>query len=287
MRRKGIVMMKMKRKKKKTKPTYVNVNNINTKSIKKKKFFTQNIVNVDKPLTHINHADKFITIPINIKEASPQIFILMLECIYTSQIKTIGKDGSRTLIQLMQLAKKYEIQTLRNVCESLLHSRMTPRDALSLYSKYPDITENIVEENISSLVHSNEFLDLDEECIIRIVKSNVIDISELELFNAVIKWCVKECNRRNIKDSHENRREVLKNILIHIRFPLFTTEQIASDVRTSGALLDDQMVLLFTWLGKKASLKGDDLLVAQNEFRNQQQEDKFPWLFDQRGSKRY
>jgi len=210
---------------------------------------------------------------------------MMLECIYTSQIKSLGKDVSNTLISLLTLAKKYEVQILRGVCESLLHSRLSARDALVLFATYPDITESIVEENIATLVNTAEFLDLSEESIIRIVKSSVIDILEIDLFRAIVKWATKECSKKNIKDSPENRREVLKKVTLHIRFPLFSTEQIASDVRSSGVLLDEQMVLLFTWLGKKATIKQDDLLAAQNEFRSSQ-EDNFPWLFDARGSKR-
>jgi len=233
-------------------------------------------------LKHINFSAKSITI--QIKDADPHIFNLMLECMYTSQIKNIGKDGSKTVILLLRLAKQYEVSSLRFVCENLLHSRLSPREALSLFPTFPDITESVVEDNIGLLIHTPEFSDLPEECLLKIVKSSTIDISEMELFRAIIKWGVKECIRKNLKDSPENRREVLKNILLHIRFPVFTTEQIASDIRTSGVLLDHQMVLLFTWLGKKAQLKGDELLAAQNEFQNEN-DGKFPWLFEFRGSK--
>jgi len=232
--------------------------------------------------SHTNYLQSSTTL--EIADVDPKLFALMLQCMYTSQISmtALGKDKVMTdnLTALMIIAVKYRVDVLRMVCVNYLRHRLTPKSALSLFQNpaSAQLALPVVENNIITLIHSPEFLDLPVESLKLLLDSDTLMISELELFHALGKWSSKECVRKNQKESVDAKRAALKELLPLIRFPTMAMNDLATEVRTSSLLADTDLVLLFTWAGKIQALKAQsEIAAAQAEFMVTHPE--FPYSF--------
>jgi len=70
-------------------------------------------------------------------------------------------------------------------------------------------------------------------------------MDEFFLFKAVQAWGEAECTRQKL-DSKKSLKDVLVEVLPLVRFPLFTTSEVAQ-IAGSGLITQDQMVSLFSY----------------------------------------
>jgi len=83
-----------------------------------------------------------------------------------------------------------------------------------------------------------------------ILKSSKLGIEEIDLFKGVLRWSVAECKRQNKKDSLENKKEILTDVIPLIRFPAMNMEDVATFVSPSQMLSPGQLLEIFTFLGQ-------------------------------------
>lgn len=74
---------------------------------------------------------------------------------------------------------------------------------------------------------------------------------ELELFEKLLIWAGKECERRKLEANKPNMRKVLQPILPYIRFPTMTMEDVTLQVAPTELLSKDQLLALYVWIGSK------------------------------------
>jgi len=99
-----------------------------------------------------------------------------------------------------------------------------------------------------------EFAKLPKDILLMIVKSDTLNIKEVDLFDACLAWGKREAKETKL-DEKDGLKTALADILPHIRFPCMTTQDVAVKVTQSGLLDSDQILDLFTYLGIKANNK--------------------------------
>jgi len=110
---------------------------------------------------------------------------------------------------------------------------------------------------------SRSFLNLSIVSLQRIVKSVNLSVSELEFFEACIRWAKREVDRRQMRGgaTPQNLSEVLKNITPYIRFPTMTSEELATYVTPTEILRKDQLLSVFVYLGTEETAEEKKPLV--------------------------
>jgi len=101
-------------------------------------------------------------------------------------------------------------------------------------------------------VKSTEFPDLPKDLLLEFVKSDRLNIKEVDLFEGAVAWGKKRLETSD-KDEKVALKAALTDILPHIRFPCMSTADVATKVSQSGLLEADAILELFTYLGMKSS----------------------------------
>jgi len=112
-----------------------------------------------------------------------------------------------------------------------------------------------IEDHAQQCIEVEEFFQLPKARLIMIVASQNLRVNELDLFRAVNRWVQAECERLEMKWTEENLREIGRDVLCHIRFPLMTLQEIASVVSPTNLLTPSQVLQIFTYLGAQTEDK--------------------------------
>jgi len=99
------------------------------------------------------------------------------------------------------------------------------------------------------IVSSKEFLQAKAATVEAIANRETLNIKEVDLFSACMKWAEAECKRTDKTANPENIRAVLGDILSKIRFPVMTSQDIAIQVAPTQILTNTQVLEIFNYLG--------------------------------------
>ncbi|KAL3102462.1 hypothetical protein niasHT_025644 [Heterodera trifolii] len=163
-------------------------------------------------------------------------FKTMLTFIYTMRFD--GLDANN-LFDVFKAADKYNIKGLVKECadfpiEKLPNVFESFQEALFRDMKYfAGRCLRYINQNISALIESEAFLQIDQDFLCVILERDQLRISELEIWNAALRWADEQCRRNGTECSAENRRKILGPALSNIRFPLMPKEDF-----TKSELLD-------------------------------------------------
>jgi len=107
-----------------------------------------------------------------------------------------------------------------------------------------------VEIYLKDIVKTPDWLKLDRAVLLTIVKSPTVNIPEVDLFEAVVRWGEKDVEDKKLSKGADSLNTVLKGILEFIRFPTMTTEDVALKVSNTKVLSPETVLQLFTYLGQ-------------------------------------
>jgi len=96
------------------------------------------------------------------------------------------------------------------------------------------------------------FTKLDEKTVVLLCKRDTLSVKEVELFEAVYEWGTAECKRQKKDADPANIKSVLQNVLPCIRFPVMSSEDVATRVAAKGVLDPEMILALFTYLGQES-----------------------------------
>jgi len=111
----------------------------------------------------------------------------------------------------------------------------------------------------SEIFKTKPFTKLTADQVADLVKRDTLNIEEVEVFDAVMAWAKTKAVENKLEDKTTTYKELLKNILPHIRFPIMTTEQVAAKVSTIGILDSQTLLELFTYLARKGKDEDEKL----------------------------
>ena len=153
--------------------------------------------------------------------------------LYSDYVKLSGSN----VMQVLYLAKKYMVPSLADKCTEYLRKQLEASNVFSILpqaQKYEDKNlENrcwgVIEMHTEQALMSDGFLTLERSIVESVVKRDVLEVKEVDLFKAVDRWATKELERQGQTPGRKLKRKVLgEEIVKAIRFPLISMKEFAS-----------------------------------------------------------
>ncbi|XP_015752979.1 PREDICTED: BTB/POZ domain-containing protein 1-like isoform X4 [Acropora digitifera] len=161
--------------------------------------------------------------------------------IYSDEVKLTGSN----VMHVLYLAKKYVVPLLAEKCAEFLRKNVDASSAFSILShsqKFEDKDlENrcwkVVEVKTEEALASDDFVVIERSLVESVVKSEKLNVKEVELFKAVNRWAEKNIEKQGIASDGNAKRAIIgEEILKEIRFPLMSQEEFARFVIDSNIL---------------------------------------------------
>ncbi|XP_041377577.1 BTB/POZ domain-containing protein 3-like [Gigantopelta aegis] len=177
---------------------------------------------------------------IAIPDVEAEIFEVFLNYLYTDDVMINGDN----VIGLLYVSKKYDISTLEQLCLTYLSSSMTSDNACSVMEQAHIYDEIQLMEKAYSCILSNGdaalksagVTSLCHECLVKIVKPDKLNADEKSVFEAAVVWSESACRKQNKDLSPETRREVLGEVITHVRYPLLEQKYFVKKVSPTEVL---------------------------------------------------
>ena len=179
---------------------------------------------------------------IELPDCEYESLLELFRFLYSDKVNLSGSN----VMQVLYLAKKYMVPSLAEKCTEYL--RDTDLKISNLFSILPhaqkfedkdleDRCWEVIEMQTEEAVTSDEFVTVERSIVESVVKREVLNVKEVELFKAVDRWATKECERQGINLDGEAKRRILgEEIVKSIRFPLMPRKEFVSTVFDSAIL---------------------------------------------------
>ena len=166
-------------------------------------------------------------------------------------------------MNIVYLATKYIIPTLMKKCVRFLSKKVTAESAFEVLTQAIHFCADGLEENCWSVIDmecvqalkSDAFLTIEHSVLCELLARETLNVKEIDLFSAVLKWAQFQCENQGLKDSVENYRELLGNAINLIRFPTMALDEFASTVVHESKILpqEDIISIFLLFSGQKPS----------------------------------
>ena len=167
--------------------------------------------------------------------------------IYSDEVELTG----RNVMHVLYLAKKYLVPSLAEKCAEFLRKNLDASNAFSILShaqKFEDKDlENrcweVVEVQTEEALASDDFVVAERSLVESVVKSEKLNVKEVELFKAVNRWAEKKIENQGIASDGNAKRAIIgEEVVKKIRFPLMSQTEFVSFVVDSNILNMQEIV---------------------------------------------
>ena len=166
--------------------------------------------------------------------------------LYSDKVNLSGSN----LMQVLYLANKYMVSSLAEKCREYLRDSLTASNVFSILphaqkfedKDLEDRCWEVIEKQTEEVVTSDEFVTVERSLVESVVKREVLNVKEVELFKAVDRWATKECEKQGITPEGEAKRRILGEEVVNaIRFPSMSEKEFASVVVDSHVLSFEEL----------------------------------------------
>ncbi|ODN01766.1 BTB/POZ domain-containing protein 2 [Orchesella cincta] len=172
-------------------------------------------------------------------------FNRFIQFLYTDQLEASAEEA----LEILPLAKKYRVSALSKQCVTLLAEGIRESNAASIYNVARDLKEieleqkalQFIQNNASQVFAGKDFLHLNNDNLSQLLKMDELDITEINLFNALMEWANVECGRHTLRATPKHMRMVIKDALYLIRFPIMSLSEFNADV-VSKEILNEKEI---------------------------------------------
>ena len=172
-----------------------------------------------------------------------------LRFLYTDECKLTGDN----VVSVMYLSKKYIVPSLSAKCVDSLRSFMTAENAMSILEAATKFDEkelvksclNFIKLNTRNAITSEDFKSISQTTLAILLKLDDMDVSEVELFQAVFNWSDFQCSKNDMEPTRENKRSAIGDAIYHLRFLAMSQNEFAQNVATSGLLTAEEMIPIY------------------------------------------
>ena len=176
------------------------------------------------------------------------------------------------VVAVMYLSKKYIVPSLTEKCVEIMKNFLNVENVLIILEHAIHFDEDklkkkcwdLVESRATEVVATEVFNNINQKTLACILGRECLNIPEVGLFQAVLKWCDVQCSKKQLEVSGANRRAMLQDAIYDIAFLSMSHEDFAKHVHLSGLLSDEEMVSVY---GK---ISGIELPCVKWKKRNQQ-----------------
>lgn len=172
---------------------------------------------------------------VNIKKIDSTIFQLLIDYIYTGEIK-ITQDNAQGVLTAADLL---QLDYVKQVCVEFLQKNLDPSNCLGV-KVFADLhncielllnCEEFIKKQFVEMVKYDEFLSLSSEEVIKLISCNDIAVPfEEKVYECVLKWVKHQLNKR---------KHLLPNLMEHVRLPLISKEYLLENVVNEHLLKND------------------------------------------------
>ena len=178
---------------------------------------------------------------IELPDCEYESLLELFRFLYSDKVNLSGSN----VMQVLYLANKYMVPSLVEKCTEYLRDNLIASNvfcSLPHAEKFEDKELKnrcweVIEEQTEQAITSDEFVTVERSVVESVVKREVLNVTEVELFKAVDRWATKECERQGMTSDGETKRRILgEDIVKGIRFPLISQKDSASVVFDSRIL---------------------------------------------------
>lgn len=241
------------------------------------------ILNSNTELSRLVRTEKFT---INQSNVNPTNFEALIRFIETKFIRFT--DDVKNTLNILELATTFQCHDLEIACVKEIDLKLTAENAIDVfkalryYNTKPVQTKHappssaeeflnalfyntlqFIDQNASEILTQPEMQTLRFEELEIIVKRDALQLpSETIIFDLLAKWSSKECERKMIEPSEENRKRVLGGLIYFPRYLLMSVDDFNKCRDRVSSLLDvAEIQLIDDFFTKK---KNSNLTEEQN-----------------------
>ena len=175
---------------------------------------------------------------------------------YTDEVQ-LNTDN---VMHIMYAAKKYIITNLSKKCSEFLYENLSADTAPQILEHSIIFDENDLKEKVlttiveeaPAVLSSEEFTALSKETLHEVLQLNLKINSEMEVFNASLKWAESRCKQLKRTMDGANVRKVLGDSLFLIRFPTMTIDDINDAIIPQDILIEQEQLHILHYLTAKS-----------------------------------
>lgn len=221
------------------------------------------------------------------------IFKLFIDYLYSGSV-TITKDN---VMKLLPVADQFNVSSLRKACFEYLVRNINKDSVIKMLLESQDGTYKFncdelisrclkfIDKHTSDVIKSNDFFLFEERTVKEMVQSNKLNVEEIDLFKAIIRW--GNYRRRDINCTTP-LKEILKDLVPHIRYPLISGPDLVNIVRPCQVAPEDLYVAALEYVNAPDLFENPTgtQYKPREEEENEEETDeegggsKFHWVFD-------
>ena len=191
---------------------------------------------------------------IQLPDCDYESLLELFRFLYSDEVNLSGSN----VMQVLSLAKKYLIPSLADKCTEYLQEHVEASNVFSVLLQAQQFDDKDLEErcwevletHTENAVTSEEFVTLDRSVVESVVKSERLNVKEVDLFKAVDRWATKEVERQGLTPDGVVKRRILgEEIVKAIRFPVMSQKEFASVVVDCDILTKKEIGLMMKHYG--------------------------------------
>lgn len=167
-----------------------------------------------------------------ITDIEPKIFQLLLNYIYTDKVEIHSIEEA---YDLLYVSRKYMFEYLTKICITFIQSNIGIDNVVSVLN-YPDHMQDnlLVSTALKLFCEHADYLLMENKCHInftcmqKILKCKEINVLEKDLIKYVFEWTSFYCEQNDMKNSFQNRRDILIkcNLMELLRFFTLSSKEL-------------------------------------------------------------
>ncbi|XP_029346291.1 ring canal kelch homolog [Acyrthosiphon pisum] len=173
--------------------------------------------------THFSEKDQDL---VAIRQLNSSTLQLLIDFVYSGEISITEKN----IQDLLPASNLLQLQEVKNACCDYLQAHLCPTNVIGiigladLHSCTTLLTssELYIQQHFSKVVEHEEFLSLSYEQMVKLISSDELTApSEEKIFESVVRW---------VKHELASRKQILPQLMEHVRLPLMSKDYILKNV---------------------------------------------------------
>lgn len=189
---------------------------------------------------------------IPIADFSVDVVKIFLELIYRASAE-LTMDN---IWEVLKLVERFSVKSVKAFCCEFLAEQITSENVMELLNKATDydledfsakcITH--MESDGINYFETEEFLEIKNQAVVNICKSEELRGVEFDLYKSVYRWAIKSCEKNNQIVNSENIRLALGDAVQYIRFGAMTGSEFSKCVNENSILSPKETIQTFRFI---------------------------------------
>lgn len=223
----------------------------------------------------LEHEEKFYGLEphkvFNLTNVSAAAFKEFLQFYYLQKV-VLTTENVETVLNL---AKQSLVENFVTECVSFLVEKLSMENICMAYrlaitydiENLKELCESIISSNANDLFRTDGFINCDIRVLISILKLDLLDCPEAEIFKSCIAWAQNSCRKKNIDvDDMTNLRAELGDAFYEIRFGTMNHAEYAEIHKSyNGLFSTDEFTEILYMVGKIDNFKSMKFNQAPRE----------------------